>query len=31
VGEIVDTEDVYRLCYRRGPEGIVIGVAEELP
>jgi catechol 2,3-dioxygenase-like lactoylglutathione lyase family enzyme len=30
VGEIVQYEDVYRLCYLRGPEGIVIGVAEQL-
>lgn len=30
VGEIVNYEDVYRLCYVRGPEGIVVGLAEEL-
>ncbi|WP_418959794.1 VOC family protein [Streptomyces tritici] len=30
VGEVVRYEDVYRLCYLRGPEGIVIGLAEEL-
>ncbi|WP_067816382.1 VOC family protein [Actinomadura kijaniata] len=30
VGEIVRYEDVYRLCYVRGPEGIVVGLAEEL-
>jgi catechol 2,3-dioxygenase-like lactoylglutathione lyase family enzyme len=30
VGEIVRYEDVYRLCYLRGPEGIVIGLAERL-
>jgi catechol 2,3-dioxygenase-like lactoylglutathione lyase family enzyme len=30
VDEIVDYEDVYRLCYIRGPEGILIGLAEEL-
>ena len=30
VGEIVQFENVYRLCYVRGPEGIVIGLAEEL-
>jgi len=23
-------EDVYRLCYVRGPEGIIVGLAEEL-
>ncbi|MFB6892160.1 VOC family protein [Kitasatospora sp. NPDC056327] len=30
VGEIVRYEDVYLLCYVRGPEGIVVGLAEEL-
>jgi catechol 2,3-dioxygenase-like lactoylglutathione lyase family enzyme len=30
VGEVVDYKDVYRLCYIRGPEGILIGLAEEL-
>jgi catechol 2,3-dioxygenase-like lactoylglutathione lyase family enzyme len=30
MGEIVDYEDYYRLCYMRGPEGIVIGLAEQL-
>jgi catechol 2,3-dioxygenase-like lactoylglutathione lyase family enzyme len=30
VGEIVRYEDVYRLCYVRGPEGIVVGLAEQL-
>jgi catechol 2,3-dioxygenase-like lactoylglutathione lyase family enzyme len=30
VGEIVQYEDVYRLCYMRGPEKILIGLAEEL-
>ena len=30
VGEVVRYEDVYRLCYVRGPEGIVVGLAEEL-
>ena len=28
--EVVNYKDVYRLCYIRGPEGILIGVAEEL-
>src|SRR5690348_12116437 len=28
VGEVVQYEDVYRLCYIRGPEGILIGLAE---
>ena len=30
VGEVVNYENVYRLCYLRGPEGILIGLAEEL-
>jgi predicted enzyme related to lactoylglutathione lyase len=30
VGEVVQYEDVYRLCYIRGPEGILLGLAEEL-
>jgi catechol 2,3-dioxygenase-like lactoylglutathione lyase family enzyme len=30
VGEVAQYEDVVRLCYVRGPEGIVIGLAEEL-
>jgi len=30
VGEVVQYEDVYRLCYIRGPEGILIGLAEDL-
>jgi catechol 2,3-dioxygenase-like lactoylglutathione lyase family enzyme len=30
VGEVVQYQDVYRLCYIRGPEGILIGLAEEL-
>ena len=30
VGEVVQYEDQYRLCYVRGPEGILIGLAEEL-
>jgi catechol 2,3-dioxygenase-like lactoylglutathione lyase family enzyme len=30
VGDVVKYEDVYRLCYIRGPEGILIGLAEEL-
>lgn len=28
--EVVRFEDVYRLCYVRGPEGILVGLAEEL-
>src|SRR5262245_48948994 len=30
VGEVVDYKDVYRLCYIRGPEGLLIGLAQEL-
>src|SRR5436190_15330423 len=30
VGEIVQYEDIYRLCFLRGPEGIIIGLAEQL-
>ena len=30
VDEVVRYEDVYRLCYLRGPEGILIGLAEDL-
>jgi catechol 2,3-dioxygenase-like lactoylglutathione lyase family enzyme len=30
VGEVVQYKDVYRLCYIRGPEGILVGLAEEL-
>lgn len=30
VGEVVQYENSYRLCYIRGPEGILIGLAEEL-
>ena len=30
VGEIAQYEDRYRLCFLRGPEGIVVGLAEEL-
>ncbi|OQP41102.1 glyoxalase [Niastella yeongjuensis] len=30
VGEVVQYEDVYRLCYIRGHEGLLIGLAEEL-
>src|SRR3954467_6560584 len=28
VGEVVQYEDMYRLCYIRGPEGILIGLAQ---
>lgn len=30
VGEVVPYENMYRLCYIRGPEGILIGLAEQL-
>ncbi len=29
--DVVQYEDAYRLCYVRGPEGILIGLAQELP
>jgi hypothetical protein len=28
--EVVQYEDAYRLCYVRGPEGLLIGLAEEI-
>lgn len=31
VGAVVRYEHMYRLCYIRGPEGILIGLAEQLP
>lgn len=31
VDEVVNYADVYRLCYLRGPEGVLIGIAQELP
>jgi catechol 2,3-dioxygenase-like lactoylglutathione lyase family enzyme len=30
VGEVVRYQDSYKLCYIRGPEGLLIGLAEEL-
>jgi len=30
VGDVVQYKDAYRLCYIRGPEGILIGLAQEL-
>ena len=30
VDDVVDYEDIYRLCYIRGPEGILIGLAQQL-
>ena len=30
VGEVENYEDIYKLCYVRGPEGIIVELAEEL-
>ena len=30
IGEVVQYEDIYRLCYMRGPAGIIVSLAEEL-
>lgn len=30
VGEVVDYQNIYRLCYIRGPEGLLVGLAQEL-
>jgi len=30
VGEVTQYEDIYRLCYVRGPEGILVALAEQL-
>ena len=30
VDEVVNYEDIYRLCYIRGPEGMLIGLAERI-
>jgi len=30
VGEVAQYEDMYRLCYLRGPEGIMVALAEQL-
>jgi len=30
VGEVVQYEDMYRLCYVRGPEGIMVALAEQI-
>ncbi|WP_425546940.1 VOC family protein [Actinomadura fulvescens] len=30
VGEVAQYQDSYRLCFVRGPEGIIVGLAEEL-
>jgi hypothetical protein len=30
VGEVAQYQDSHRLCYIRGPEGIIVGLAEQL-
>ena len=30
IGEVAQYEDLYRLCYLRGPAGIIVALAEEL-
>ena len=30
IGEVVQYEDMYRLCYLRGPEGIIVALAEQI-
>jgi catechol 2,3-dioxygenase-like lactoylglutathione lyase family enzyme len=30
VGELAQYEDIYRLCYVRGPEGIIVALAEQI-
>ena len=30
VGKVVQYQDKYRLCYIRGPEGVLIGLAQQL-
>jgi catechol 2,3-dioxygenase-like lactoylglutathione lyase family enzyme len=30
IGEIVDYENIYRLCYMRGPDGIIVALAQAL-
>jgi predicted enzyme related to lactoylglutathione lyase len=30
VGEVAQYEDLYRLCYHRGPDGIIVALAEQL-
>ncbi len=30
VGEVVEYKDIYKLCYIRGTEGLLIGLAEQL-
>jgi hypothetical protein len=30
IGEVAQYQDSYRLCYVRGPEGIIVALAEQL-
>jgi predicted enzyme related to lactoylglutathione lyase len=30
IGEIADYEDLYRLCYLRGPAGVIVALAQSL-
>jgi len=30
VDQVVDYENIYRLCYIRGPEGLLIGLAQDI-
>ena len=30
VGEVAQSEDIYRVCFIRGPEGVILGLAEQL-
>jgi hypothetical protein len=30
VGEVVQYDNTYRVCYIRGPEGLLLGLAQEL-
>jgi catechol 2,3-dioxygenase-like lactoylglutathione lyase family enzyme len=30
IGEVAQYEDLYRLCYLRGPEGVIVALAEQL-
>jgi hypothetical protein len=30
LGDITQYENIYRLCYHRGPEGIIIALAEQI-
>jgi catechol 2,3-dioxygenase-like lactoylglutathione lyase family enzyme len=30
VDEVVNYQDIYRLCYVRGPEGVLVGISQDL-